>query len=198
MPPAAAGEPAVGAPGFVVDARVLGGRRREGEEPIINAQAGKSAVEPIPSGYPRLSPYLAVDNAAKAIDFYVDVLGATERMRMAGPDGKIGHAEVTFGENAVLMLSDEWPDMDIRGPRSIGGTPVTISVYVPDVDATYTRAVAAGATSLREPADQFYGDRSAQFLDPFGHRWNVMTHIEDVSAEEMERRVAEAMPESTS
>jgi PhnB protein len=147
-------------------------------------------VDPIPDGYPRLSPYLVVDGAARAIDFYHEVLGATERMRMPGPDGRIGHAELQLGDS-VIMLADEYPEMDIRGPKAIGGTPVTLGVYVEDVDATFEAAIAAGAEALRPVEDQFYGDRSGQFVDPFGHRWSVSSHVEDVPPDEMAKRAAE-------
>ena len=150
-------------------------------------------VKPIPDDYPRVIPSLAVDGAAAAIDFYCAVLGATVRMRMDGPDGKFGHAELQLGDS-VIMLADEFPEMDHRGPRSVGGTPVTLSVYVEDVDAVFAKAIAAGARELRAVEDQFYGDRSGQLEDPFGHRWNVATHVEDVSEEEMARRAREAMP----
>lgn len=146
-------------------------------------------VKPIPDGYPTVSPYLHVDGAAAAIDFYATVFGAVERMRMPSPGGKIGHAEIEIG-GSVVMLADEAPDMGQLGPRTVGGTPVILSVYVPDVDATYDRALAAGATSVSAVVDQFYGDRSGQFEDPFGHRWNVATHVEDVAPEEMGRRMA--------
>jgi PhnB protein len=150
------------------------------------------SVKPIPDGYPRVSPYLVVDGAEQAIDFYTQVLGATERMRMGGPDGKIGHAELQFGDS-VVMLADEYPDMGYVGPKAVGGTPVTIGVYVEDVDKTFDAAVKAGAKSLRPVEDQFYGDRSGQLEDPFGHRWSIQTHIEDVPPEEMGKRAAEAM-----
>jgi PhnB protein len=146
-----------------------------------------SPVLPIPEGYPRLSPYLCVDGAARAIQFYVDVLGATERMRMDGPDGRIGHAELSLGDS-VIMLADEYPDMGILSPTRLGGTAVTLHAYVEDVDAVFDKALAAGAKSLRAVENQFYGDRSGQFEDPFGHRWNVASHVEDVDAEEMARR----------
>lgn len=146
-------------------------------------------ARPLPENYPRLSPYLCVDGAAAAIGFYTRVLGAKERMRIPAPDGKIGHAELQLGDG-LIMLSDEYPEMDVRGPKTIGGTPVTVAVYVEDVDAVFARAVAAGAKPLRPVADQFYGDRSGQFEDPFGHRWSVATHIEDVSPEELQRRAA--------
>ena len=148
-------------------------------------------VNPIPEDYPRVVPYLHVDGASAAIDFYTEVLGATERMRMPGdsPD-KIGHAELEIGD-AVIMLADEAPDMDIRGPKTVGGTPVSICVYVEDVDAVVERATAAGARMLRPVEDQFYGDRTGDFEDPFGHHWNIMTHVEDVDPDEMQRRMAE-------
>jgi PhnB protein len=146
-----------------------------------------SPVQPIPEGYPRLSPYLCVDGAARAIQFYVDVLGAIERMRMDGPDGRIGHAELNLGDS-VIMLADEYPDMGFLSPTRIGGTAVTLHAYVEDVDAVFDKALAAGAKSLRAVENQFYGDRSGQFEDPFGHRWNVASHVEDVDAEEMARR----------
>jgi PhnB protein len=148
-------------------------------------------VDPIPDGYPRVTPYLCIDGASGAIDFYGKIFGATERMRMPTPDGKIGHAELLIGDS-VLMLSDEFPDMGIRSPGAVGGTSVTLSVYVEDVDATFDRAVNEGATALRPVEDQFYGDRSGQFEDPFGHRWNVATHVEDVAPEEMAKRAAAA------
>ncbi len=149
-------------------------------------------VKPVPDGYPRVTPYLCVDGAEAAIEFYSKVLGAQERMRMPAPGGKLGHAELLLGDSLV-MLADEFPDMGVLGPRSIGGSPVTISVYVDDVDATFDAALEAGATSVRPVENQFYGDRTGQFEDPFGHRWSVATHIEDVPPDEMEKRMAEAM-----
>jgi len=149
-------------------------------------------VKPIPDGYPQLIPYLCLDGAAAAIDFYSEVLGAAERSRMPAPDDKIGHAELQMGDS-VIMLSDEFPDMGMIGPKAVGGSPVTLSVYVEDVDGVFDRAVKAGAKSLRPVEDQFYGDRSGQFEDPFGHRWSVATHIEDVPPEEMAARAAKMM-----
>ena len=146
-------------------------------------------VKPIPDGYPRITPYLYIDGAGAAIDFYGAVLGATERMRMAGPDGKVGHAELQIGDS-VIMLADEHPEMGIRGPKTVGGTPVAISVYVEDVDAVFERALKQGATELRAVDNQFYGDRSGQFEDPFGHHWSVATHVEDVPPDEMAKRAA--------
>jgi PhnB protein len=149
------------------------------------------AVKAIPDGYPEVTPYLSVDGAAAAIDFYAKVFGTTERMRMGGPGGRIGHAELQLG-SSLIMLADEFPEGGQVGPRKVGGTPVTISVYVEDVDAVFARALEAGATEVRPVADQFYGDRLGAFEDPFGHRWSVATHVEDVPPDEMARR-AEAM-----
>ena len=149
-------------------------------------------VNPIPSDYPRVTPYLSVDGAAKAIDFYRDVLGATERVRMDGPDGKVGHAELGIGDS-VIMLADAFPDAGGPTPTALGGSPVTVMVYVEDVDDVFAKALAAGSKEIAPVQDQFYGDRSGQFEDPFGHRWNVASHVEDVTPEEMERRAATAM-----
>lgn len=153
-----------------------------------------SEAKPIPDGYPRLIPYLCVDDAAAAIDFLVKVFGATERMRVPMPDGHIGHAEVTIGDG-LIMLSDEYPEMNVVGPKTIGGTAVTIMVYVEDADATFAKAVAAGAAAERPVETHFYGDRSGMFVDPFGHRWNVSTNVEDVSPDELARRSAEMFGE---
>jgi PhnB protein len=147
-------------------------------------------VKPIPDEYPQVTPYLCVDGADAAIEFYREVLGATERARLAGPDGKVGHAELQLGDS-LIMLADEYPELGIRSPKALGGSPVTISVYVEDVDAVFGRALRAGAKALRPVEDQFYGDRTGQFEDPFGHRWSVATRIEDVTPEEMARRAAE-------
>ena len=147
-------------------------------------------VQPIPDGYPQVTPYLCVDGAAAAIDFYTDVFGATERMRMPSPGGRIGHAELQIGDS-LIMLADEHPEMGIRGPKAIGGTPVTISLYVEDADGVFERAVQNGATATRPVEDQFYGDRMGQFEDPFGHKWSVATHVEDVPEDEMMKRAAE-------
>jgi PhnB protein len=149
-------------------------------------------VKPMPDGYPRVTPYLIVDGASAAIDFYTSVLGATERMRMPAPEDKVGHAELEIGDS-VIMLADESPEMDARGPRTVGGTPVSLHVYVEDVDSVFERAVQAGAKALRPVEDRFYGDRSGGFEDPFGHRWDVATHVEDVPANEMQKRAAAAM-----
>ena len=149
-------------------------------------------VKPIPDGYPRVTPYLAVDGAADAIDFYAEVFGAKERMRMPTPDGKVGHAELELGDS-LIMLADEFPDIGHRGPKAVGGTPVVINLYVEDVDAVFERAIARGAQSLRDVEDRFYGDRTGQFEDPFGHHWSVSTHVEDVPEDEMATRAEQAM-----
>jgi PhnB protein len=146
-------------------------------------------AKPIPDGYPSVAPYLFIDGASAAIDFYRSVLGAKERTRMAGPDGTIFHAELEVGDS-MIMLGEQNPEMDVRGPRAIGGTPVMMHVYVEDADSVFERAIGAGAKVLRPVEDQFYGDRSGRFEDPFGHRWDVATHVEDVSPEEMEKRAA--------
>ncbi len=149
-------------------------------------------VKPIPDGYPRVIPYLSVEGASAAIDFYTRVFEARERMRMPAPNGKLGHAELEIGDS-LIMLADVFPDMGGQTPQSLGGTPVTVMVYVEDVDAVFDRAIAAGATVEREVQDQFYGDRAGQFVDPFGHKWFVATHVEDVSPEDMRQRAAVAM-----
>lgn len=149
-------------------------------------------VESIPDGYPQVSPALCIDGAADAIAFYTMVFGATERMRIDAPDGRVGHAELQIGDS-VIMLNDEYPEMGVRGPKTIGGSPVMLNVYVEDVDRVFDRALKAGATALSPVRDQFYGDRSGQFEDPFGHRWGVATHIEDVAPDEMAKRAAAAM-----
>ena len=148
-------------------------------------------INPIPDGYPRVTPYLIVDGAAAAIEFYKSVLGATERMRMAGPDGKVGHAELEIGDS-VIMLADEHPELNARGPKTVGGTPVFLHVYVEDADSVFERAVEAGAEPLQPVEDKFYGDRSGGFEDPFGHHWNVAMHVEDIAPDEMSKRAAEA------
>jgi PhnB protein len=149
-------------------------------------------VEPIPASYPRVTPYLIVDGASAAIDFYTSVLGATERMRMSAPEGRVGHAELDLGDS-VIMLADESPEVDARSPSTVGGSPVSLHVYVEDADATFKRALDAGAKTLQPVEDKFYGDRSGTFEDPFGHRWHVATHVEDVPPDEMESRAAAAM-----
>ena len=150
------------------------------------------AVKPIPDGYPQVSPYLFVDDGTAAIEFYTSVFGATERMRMPAPGGKIGHAELQIGDS-LLMVADEFPEFGGSSPKTVGGSPVIVSVYVEDVDAVFDKAVQAGATVVRPVENQFYGDRTGSFEDPFGHQWSIATHVEDVPPDEMERRAAQAM-----
>jgi PhnB protein len=142
-------------------------------------------VKPIPDGYHSVQPYLIIKNAAAAIDFYKRAFGAKERLRME-KDGRVGHAEIEIGDSCV-MLADEHPEIGAHSPEHYGGSPVSLMVYVTDCDAVYKQALAAGAKSDREPADQFYGDRMAGVLDPFGYKWYLGTHIKDVSPKEMEQ-----------
>jgi PhnB protein len=148
------------------------------------------SVSAIPEGYHSVTPYLIVDGAGEAIRFYERAFGATEVLRMPMGD-RIAHAEVKIGDSHI-MISDEWPDMGYLGPVKRGGATASLMVYVPDVDAAFARALGAGGTEERPPEDQFWGDRMGTLLDPFGHRWTLATHIEDVSEEEMQRRMAEA------
>lgn len=148
-----------------------------------------NGVKPIPDGYGTVTPYLIVNGAARAIEFYKQAFGAQETFRMAGPDGRVGHAEIKIG-NSHVMLADEHPEMNARGPQSFGGSPVSFVLYVADVDAQVERAVAAGAKLTRPVADQFYGDRTGGVEDPFGHAWYIATHVEDVPEDEMQRRAA--------
>src|SRR5437588_4731231 len=147
------------------------------------------AVKPIPEGYHTVTPYLVVKGAAKALDFYKQAFGAKEILRFPGPDGKIGHAEIKIGDSHI-MLADEFPEMDARSPQTIGGTPVGLMLYFEDADSVNARAVTAGAKVLRPVQDQFYGDRAGTITDPFGHKWTIATHKEDLSHEEMEKRSA--------
>jgi PhnB protein len=146
------------------------------------------AVKPIPDGYHTVTPYITCKGAAKALDFYKTAFGAKEIMRY-DMGGTIGHAEVRIGDS-VVMLSDEFPQMGAVSPKTLGGTPFGLCIYLPDVDAAVAKAVAAGCTIERPLQNQFYGDRSATLLDPFGHKWTLATHVEDVSPEEMKRRMA--------
>lgn len=148
-------------------------------------------VKPIPDEYRAATPYLTVDDAAAAIDFYQRAFGAVEVMRFEH-QGKIGHAEIRIG-TAPIMLADAYPDMGMRSPKTLGGCPVSIMLYVPDVDDFVARAVQAGAKLQHPVEDRFYGDRSGSLEDPFGHLWHIATHQEDVSIEEMHKRAA-AMP----
>lgn len=150
------------------------------------------AVNPIPAGYPVVTPYLIVQGAAEALAFYQRAFGATERLRLPAPEGKIGHAEINIGE-AVIMLADACPEMGFRSPQALGGSPISLHLYVTDVDAQFRQATEAGAKVLKPVHDQFYGDRSGMLEDPFGHIWTLATHIEDVAPEELQRRLAALM-----
>jgi PhnB protein len=150
------------------------------------------AAKPIPEGYEGLIPSLIVDGAEEAIDFYKRAFGARERMRMPMPDGGIAHAELEIG-NAVLMLADPFPQATLKTPKELGGTTMAVFLYVEDVDATVQQAVDAGATVTMPPEDQFWGDRYGKVTDPFGHEWEIATHVEDVAPEEMEERARAAM-----
>jgi PhnB protein len=146
------------------------------------------AVKPIPDGYHSVTPYLIVEGAARALDFYKKAFGAAENFRMPGPDGRIGHAEIRIGDS-VVMLADQNPEMGAKGPQTYGGTPVSLMLYVENVDKVFAQALAAGATVERPVANQFYGDRTGGIVDPFGHKWYIATHVEDVPPAEMERRM---------
>lgn len=146
-------------------------------------------VKPIPEGYGSVTPYLIVNGAARAIEFYREAFGAVETFRMEGPDGRVGHAEIRIGDSHV-MLADEHPERGARGPQTFGGSPISLVLYVEDVDAVVNRAVEAGAKLTRPVANQFYGDRTGGVEDPFGHAWYVATHVEDVPEEEMRKRAA--------
>lgn len=144
-------------------------------------------VKAIPEGYEGATPYLIIKGAAGALEFYKKAFGATELMRIQAPGGTVGHAEIKIGK-AIIMLADEFPDMDCKSPQSFGGSPVSMMLYVQDVDAFVSRAVAAGAKLQRPVKNQFYGDRSGSLEDPFGHQWHIATHVEDVPADEMAKR----------
>ena len=150
------------------------------------------ATKPIPDGYHSVTPYLIIQGAADAIDFYKRAFGAVELMRMQSPDGRIGHAEMRIGDSAI-MLADEHPEMGYRSPKSLGGAGVSLMVYVEGVDEVFKRALAGGAKELQPVKDQFYGDRSGTLQDPFGHTWTVATHVEDVPPEELRRRAEQQM-----
>ena len=153
-----------------------------------------TGVKPIPEGYRSITPYLVVKGATRAIDFYKQAFGATEIMRMPGPNNTIMHAELRIGDS-VIMLADEMPGAPHRSPESFGGSPVSLMVYIENVDNVFARALSLGARQMREVQDQFYGDRSGNLVDPFGHVWTVATHIEDVAPDEIRRRM-EALPKS--
>ena len=150
-------------------------------------------VQAVPTGYAGVTPYLIIRDAARALDFYKKAFGATELMRFPAPGGKIGHAEIKIGEG-VVMLADESPEMGHKSPQTLGGTAITLMFYVADVDAQFAKALAAGGVVKQPLKDQFYGDRSGTITDPFGHIWTIATHTEDLSAEEVERRMAALTP----
>jgi PhnB protein len=150
------------------------------------------ATKSIPDGYHSVTPYLIVKGGADAINFYKQAFGAVEQMRMASPDGRIGHAEIKIGDS-IIMLADEHPEMGHRSPQSLGGAGVSLMVYVDKVDEVFKQAVASGAKELQPLKNQFYGDRSGTLQDPFGHQWTVATHIEDVAPDEMRRRAEKFM-----
>lgn len=145
------------------------------------------AVKPVPEGYHTVTPYIICKGAAAALDYYKKAFGATELMRYGGPDGQIGHAEIKIGDS-VIMLADEFPQMKALSPQTVGGTPVSLMLYVDDVDTVFKRALAAGGQEVHPLQDKFYGDRTGTLTDPFGHMWSVSTHKEDVPPEEMTRR----------
>jgi PhnB protein len=159
---------------------------------VKRAKEEDMGVKPIPDGYHTATPYLAVDDAAEALEYYKKAFGAKERGRMEAPDGKIGHAEIQIGDSLV-MLSDPFPQATTRTPKELGGTTASVFLYVEDVDAFVQKAIDAGATVTMEVADQFWGDRFGTITDPFGHSWSVATHIEDVPPEEMAERAKAAM-----
>jgi len=148
-------------------------------------------VNPIPEGYHSVTPYLIIKGASDAIEFYKKAFGASELFRMAQPDGRVGHAEIRIGDSTI-MLADEFPEMGHKGPQTLGGSAVSLLIYVEDVDAVFAQAVAAGATEDKPVEDKFYGDRGGSLVDPFGHIWHIATHTEDLSPEEMQRRATAA------
>ena len=154
------------------------------------------SVKPIPDGYHTATPYLIIKGAADAIEFYKNAFGATELMRVPGPGGVLMHAEIKIGDS-IIMLADEFPDMDALSPTTIGGSPIGLMLYLPNVDEVFARAIAAGGKEFRAVQNQFYGDCSGTLTDPFGHKWTIATHVEDVSHEEIERRLAAMKPPET-
>ena len=153
-----------------------------------------TGVKPIPEGYRSITPYLIIKGAGRAIDFYKQAFGALEIMRFPGPNNTIGHAELRIGDS-VIMLADEMPGGPYRSPEAFGGSPVSLMIYTENVDDVFSRALSLGARQTRAVENQFYGDRSGNLIDPFGHVWTISTHVEDVSHDEMKRRM-EALPKS--
>jgi len=147
-------------------------------------------VQPVPAGYRTVTPYLVIRDAARAIDFYVEAFGASDLVRMTGPGGKIAHAEIKIGDSMIMLSEEMWGS---KSPQTLGGSPVSIFLYVEDVDSVFNQAVKAGATAKMPPQNMFWGDRYGKLTDPFGHEWGLATHIEDVTPEEMKKRSEEAM-----
>jgi len=177
---------------------------KSGSRKVVKSKAVKSKavkkvvkkaakkVAPVPAGYHTVTPHLVCRDAAAAITFYARAFGAKERGRMTGPDGKVAHAEMRIGDS-IIMLGEEMPEMGASAPPTVGGSPVNVFLYVKDVDTWFARAVAAGATGDMPPMDMFWGDRYCKLTDPFGHKWSIATHVEDVSIKEMSRRMAAEM-----
>lgn len=168
------------------------GRAAATKKPVKAARRAAKKVSAIPAGYHALTPYLVFKNAGAAMDFYKKAFGAKETVRMNAPDGSIMHAEMRIGDSS-FMMGEEFPSMNVKSPETLGGTPAGLMWYTPDVDKAFARAVAAGATAEQPPTDMFWGDRYAKLVDPFGHRWSIATHVEDVPPKEMDRRAREAM-----
>jgi PhnB protein len=179
---------------LLANGRALFIRLNSGQVRPLQQRRPLMAVKPIPKGYHSVTPYLIVKGAAKAIDFYKKAFAATEIMRFPGPNGTIAHAEIKIGDSPV-MLADEGQASGYRAPDAYGGSPVSLMIYIENVDKVFDQAVSNGAKSTRPVEDQFYGDRLGTIVDPFGHTWNLATHVEDVSMEEMQRRMA-ALPKS--
>jgi PhnB protein len=162
-----------------------------------DTQTATPTVRPIPEGFHTVTPHLVCEGAAAALAFYVQAFGAVELSRMPDPAGRLMNAQLRIGDS-VIMLNDDFPDYGLPGPLALQGTPVAIHLYVPDVDASFAQAVAAGATPVMEPADQFWGDRYAVVKDPFGHRWSMATHKRDLTPEQMKQELAASMAQQQS
>lgn len=169
--------------------------KKKGKKKASSSKRKKQKVSAMPKGYNNITPYLIINNAAKAIDFYKKIFGAKEVVRMDQPDGRIGHAELKIGDTKI-MLADECPEMDARSPQAYGGSPISIHLYVKNVDDTVDRAVAQGAKVARPVENMFYGDRSGTIIDPYGHKWYVSTHVENVTTSQMKKRAAELFNKS--
>ena len=178
--------------------RAMGGTRRAARPSARRAtSSARRRVAPVPPGFHTVTPHLVCRDAAAAIAFYVEAFGARQRARMDDPSGRVAHAEIRIGDS-IVMLGEEMPEMGASAPPTVGGTSVHIFLYVPAVDKSFARATAAGATAEMPPTDMFWGDRYAKVVDPFGHKWSLATHIEDVSLREMRKRGAAAMAQMAS